>query len=1385
MSSFQEKKQRFQQTFEKLTQLDQIVLTVVSLFYVPATKSAVAECLRQADVRHEGKYLNGNSVLPIFDALEDRGFMKEDEIQCPEEIEELVILCAMPMKWFPLLLKAVRQKMTGKYQYKFTYEEGVSMVRLALYAQEPSETAQKMSLVNLSHPKEYSENPPFLMIFNGAGSSEWLPYFSTRMQTTILRWLIDEAFFSLAPIDDLLAQLEQSVSKIDYSMQPVLLWNGLFAYGLRGEHEKGEALLNAAWKKNPKAAAFPEPLDWVQWRGWHALLTNQLEAALHHFQEALLLIKKETRKKKIALPYPIALFHCIALIKTNDSKNFAMAERFLNILISEEFIDTPDCMGLKALVLAKLNRPTESDEILADTLLAWPRDPLGVLFSCWVRFWLQPDTAKLRLSLLEEYYQKALQNGYRWLAMEYAELIAHLKPKHSNAKNDAKRLQNELGMTSLINTVQQEAEWERLLNALLHVGKGSAAPQSGEERLVWFVSLGTSRAYFSPRVQKLTKSGKWSKGRPLALKHLINPPSQNCFTSQDLRMGQAVRMHYDYYGGNHYELDHEKALLAAIGHPLLFLEDSGTVPVELVRGEPELWVEETRSQFKIRFSVELSNTNFAIVKETPTRYKVIEITETHRTIANTLKNRTLAVPSEAKDLLSRVVGHLAQVTTVHSPLLGEAEDVEQIQGDTKPCLHLLPFGEGFKVEAFVKPFQASDSLYFKPGKGMTNVIAEINGKRVQAIRNLKEERAAARKIIHECPALALMSVASWEWHVADPESCLQILLELQAVKDQITLEWPEGEKLKIAHHANLDNFSVQVNRDNNWFSLTGELQLAESQVLSLQQLLDFMDQSSGRFVPLGDGQFLALTEAFRQKLESIKALTEASEGGVRFPEQAAWTFQDLLEDVETKASRAWKNHIQHLDSVRNLKPELPSTLQAELRDYQLDGFCWLSRLAAWGMGACLADDMGLGKTIQALAILLARASEGPALVVAPTSVCFNWQDEANRFAPTLNVTLFGGKKREALLNQLQAFDLLVCSYGLLQQESELLTQVQWHTVVLDEAQAIKNRETQRSKAAMKLLGNFKMITTGTPIENHLGELWNLMRFLNPGLLGSLEKFNQRFATPIERHEDARTRQHLKDYIQPFILRRNKTQVLQELPPRTEIVLHVELSSDEAAFYEALRRKALETLRGSEEEGGGKHIKILAEIMRLRRACCHSKLVMKNSAIPSSKLTLFGEVVEELLENRHKALVFSQFVDHLSIIKDYLDEQGHSYLYLDGSTPAKRRKTLINEFQAGGADLFLISLKAGGMGLNLTAADYVIHMDPWWNPAVEDQASDRAHRIGQKRPVTIYRLVSKNTIEEKIVALHHHKRDLANSLLEGSDLTGKLSADELLRLIREH
>ena len=494
----------------------------------------------------------------------------------------------------------------------------------------------------------------------------------------------------------------------------------------------------------------------------------------------------------------------------------------------------------------------------------------------------------------------------------------------------------------------------------------------------------------------------------------------------------------------------------------------------------------------------------------------------------------------------------------------------------------------------------------------------------------------------------------------------------------------------------------------------------------------------------------------------------------------------MLAGTTADTDAGFTARLEQLRSAQATVPTLPSGLQAQLRPYQEDGYAWAMRLAQAGFGACLADDMGLGKTVQTLGVLLARAAGGPALVIAPTSVCGNWLAETRRFAPALNVTIYGEGDRAALVDSAGPGDVVIVSYALVQLARDAFAARTWHTLVADEAQAIKNAAAKRSLAVFDLSADFRMALSGTPIENRLAELWSIMHFCNPGLLGPLARFNERFAGPIERDRDRDAQRILRRLIAPFMMRRTKSEVLQDLPPRTELVLTIEPDAAEAAHYEALRRAAVASAEGAaaSEPGGQAQIHILAQLTRLRRAACDPRLVSPELGIPGSKVRAFAELATELVANGHKALVFSQFVDFLGLLRAPLDDAGIRYQYLDGATPAAERTRRVAAFQAGEGALFLISLKAGGFGLNLTAADYVVITDPWWNPAAEDQALGRAHRIGQARPVTVYRLVRQGTLEESIVRLHHDKRALAEGMLGDQGAGAPLpSATELIALMR--
>jgi len=422
----------------------------------------------------------------------------------------------------------------------------------------------------------------------------------------------------------------------------------------------------------------------------------------------------------------------------------------------------------------------------------------------------------------------------------------------------------------------------------------------------------------------------------------------------------------------------------------------------------------------------------------------------------------------------------------------------------------------------------------------------------------------------------------------------------------------------------------------------------EDLVLDMAEVLARLGATAGRFIALDDGRYLALTEDLRRRLDAFAAVTESAKSGRRIGVAGAGAVEDLVSVAgAVKADRRWSELIDKLASVQRYEPELPPGLDAELRDYQQQGFVWLARLSRLGLGACLADDMGLGKTVQTLAPLLNDAAKGPSLVVAPTSVCHNWAIEAERFTPKLRIRMLAAASdRTALVEALVPGDVLVASYGLLHTASDLLASRRFAVAVFDEAQNLKNADTRRAQASKRIEADFRLALSGTPVENRLEELWSLYDLVTPGLLGSRESFHRRFASPIEKGFGGHARQALKTLLRPYLLRRTKAAVLAELPPRTEITLEIEPGDEERAFYEALRRKALEALAAPVGTGGQQRIRILAEITRLRRAACHPALIDAGTALEGAKLTALLDLAAELIANRHRALVFSQFTGHL-------------------------------------------------------------------------------------------------------------------------------------------
>ncbi|MBR5049747.1 MAG: DEAD/DEAH box helicase, partial [Desulfovibrio sp.] len=621
-----------------------------------------------------------------------------------------------------------------------------------------------------------------------------------------------------------------------------------------------------------------------------------------------------------------------------------------------------------------------------------------------------------------------------------------------------------------------------------------------------------------------------------------------------------------------------------------------------------------------------------------------------------------------------------------------------------------------------------------------------------------------------------------------PEEVLELLEELKACEQPSRVEWPRGRAVRLAGMLKPASVKLSVSRGpgRDWFSLSGEARIDEGRVVTVEALLQSLEGS--RFVSLGDGEYLALTDELRRKLASMKAMMagQTKGGELQFSGLAAPAVEQMAQGMDIQADAAFDASLERMHKAFSETPAKPDGLMADLRDYQREGYEWLQRLTIWGVGACLADDMGLGKTVQTIAAMLNQSPKGPCLVVAPTTVCANWEREIARFAPRLETKRLGLAARDEAVKAMGRGEVLVVGYGLLPNVAEELASRSWAMAVYDEAQALKNPLTKRAAAARNVKADFRVALTGTPIENRLDDLWSIFSIINPGLLGSYERFKKRFGQAAPGSPQGKA---LRQLTRPFLLRRLKSAVLDELPSRTEQNIVIEPTDDEKAFYELLRREAMERLERAEPSQ--KRFLILLWLTKLRRACCHPSLASEElshagEAIKGmgSKIERLLEVLEELVAGGHKVLVFSQFTSFLALVQEALAQAGTPFLYLDGQTPEKARRERVDAFQNGACDVFLLSLKAGGTGINLTAADYVVHLDPWWNPAVEDQASDRAHRLGQKRPVTIYRFVTAGSVEEKIIAMHQEKRELAADFLEGTGTSvTSLSDEELLALLQ--
>ncbi len=940
--------------------------------------------------------------------------------------------------------------------------------------------------------------------------------------------------------------------------------------------------------------------------------------------------------------------------------------------------------------------------------------------------------------------------------------------------------------------------WRELLTALQSLGNESpaGADSSASVRYIWMLSVSKDGALknIQPLEQKQGLRG-WNKAKDISLAKISGNPQ---LSPHDAKVVNSIKV--NPYNRRDSVIELSNAIQALVGHPYVVLDNHPDQFIALSEGIPEIEVIHKGDKITLNVTPKLRegaspNKHYydadekreaealrliTLVQDSPQRMRLIRFTPSQRRAAQLLAEKVTIPASAEKELQTAM-----QALTNHFQLQADKlQAAREIPAESLLRAELSPLNEGLLLRLVATPLgEAGPRLV--PGSGRARLMALVNGDSIGTTRQLDVERNHLETVLDALPFLEGCEgdTEHCEWDVPEPEDALALVEVLPGLPAIASLDWPKGKAVRVIT-VDLPQLSVKIKSERDWFKVEGEAQVDESMVFTFESLLE-ASKSSSRFIAMGNGVYAALTRRLKDRLSDLASVTETGKQGNRIPRMAAAWMDDALQDIATKSDKEFNDALEKLRSSQELAIPLPKTLQAELRPYQEDGYLWASRLAQAGFGACLADDMGLGKTLQSLAMLLARAENGPALIIAPTSVCGNWVAEAARFAPSLNLHLYSEADRETLINEAGPFDVVVVSYNLVQLAGEQFAAKHWHTLIADEAQAIKNATTKRSQAVFELNADFRLALSGTPVENRLSELWSIMRFANPGLLGTLPRFNERFATPIERDKDRNAQHTLRRLIAPFLLRRTKSQVLQELPPRTELIIKIAPGKEEASHYEAIRRQAIAEADMALASGkaGQARMNILAQLTRLRRAACDPRIVTSAYPVVGSKVQTFTELAVELVANGHKALVFSQFVDFLSLLREALDNVGIDYQYLDGATPAGERTKRVAAFQAGKSDLFLISLKAGGFGLNLTAADYVVITDPWWNPAAEDQAMGRAHRMGQLRPVTVYRLVTQGTVEEQIVGLHNDKRALAESILGEGEAVSLPSTAELISLIK--
>lgn len=726
---------------------------------------------------------------------------------------------------------------------------------------------------------------------------------------------------------------------------------------------------------------------------------------------------------------------------------------------------------------------------------------------------------------------------------------------------------------------------------------------------------------------------------------------------------------------------------------------------------------------------------------------------------------------ESKPVLS--ISEIAATKKVAIALFDNNEEEEENDEENKIVFDLsFQYGnytfrfDNFSAEAYVSVERAGDSWVFhKVKRDLRYEKAQVN-----LLKDLGLDVRQGRSLVSKRPAFS--------WLQSNANVLEENNFEVKQVDNN------QNQKQYFLGYSSIE---VHIEEKNDWFDIKAKVRFGEFEIpfLKLRNLI----LANKREFTLPNGQIAVIPEEwFTRYSELFSYVDKLDESDITILKKHHLV---LVQDL-TDEGLAFSVITRKLERLRNFDKigqyELPKGLNANLRPYQKAGYDWMRFLAEYKLGGCLADDMGLGKTIQTLAFLQSQKEAGlaehPNLLVMPTSLIYNWLKEIEKFTPNLRAFIYTGTNREKNTEQFDNYDLILTSYGILRIDIDVIKDYRFNYVILDESQSIKNPSSHISKAVMQLNSANRLILTGTPLENSTMDLWTQMTFINPGLLGTQNYFKNEYQIPIEKHQDEKQNKRLYSLIKPFMLRRHKSQVATELPPKVESIHYCDMTEEQEKCYEEAksyyRNIILEQI---EEKGFGKsQMAVLQGLTKLRQLANHPQMIDEGYEGDSGKNEEVLQKLETIIEEGHKVLVFSQFVKHLDIYRDYLEQNNVRYCYLDGSTT--NRQEQVDIFQNDDSiKIFLISLKAGGLGLNLTAAEYVFLLDPWWNPAIEAQAIDRAHRIGQQKTVFTYKFITRNSVEEKILTLQRNKRKLFDNLITTEEnFVKSLSKDDILSLL---